>query len=319
MKLTQFTKQFSVEKVEQARAEFRGQLIPTDYEAQYFRLLEQLEIPRAEDITVTFGETVSIGKREEISDESYEVLGELVKHLIPWRKGPFSLFGIEIDAEWRSEMKWDRIAPHLDDIEGKRIADVGANNGYYLLRLLNQKPRLLFGADPGVRAYFQFDLMYRLLQRRELAFELLGIEHMHLFPELFDIVLCMGVVYHRKDPYTGLWDLKESMAWDGQLLLESIAIPGDGPYCLCPPGRYGKMRNVWYVPTVDCHVAWLEKVGFKDVELVSKELLTVQEQRQTEYAPYESLADFLDPNDPEKTIEGHPTPYRVAFTARKRR
>jgi tRNA (mo5U34)-methyltransferase len=32
---------------------------------------------------------------------------------------------------------------------------------------------------------------------------------------------------------------------------------------------------------------------------------------------FESLADFLDPDDPKKTIEGHPAPLRAIFTATK--
>ena len=30
--------------------------------------------------------------------------------LQPWRKGPFDLAGIHIDSEWRSQLKWQRIA-----------------------------------------------------------------------------------------------------------------------------------------------------------------------------------------------------------------
>jgi tRNA (mo5U34)-methyltransferase len=32
---------------------------------------------------------------------------------------------------------------------------------------------------------------------------------------------------------------------------------------------------------------------------------------------FESLADFLDPDDRSKTMEGHPAPLRAIFTATK--
>src|SRR5690606_27156100 len=55
--------------------------------------------------------------------------------LSPWRKGPFELFGIHVDTEWRSDWKWARVAPHLD-LRGKRALAVGCGNGYYMWRML---------------------------------------------------------------------------------------------------------------------------------------------------------------------------------------
>ncbi|POC75435.1 tRNA 5-methoxyuridine(34)/uridine 5-oxyacetic acid(34) synthase CmoB, partial [Vibrio vulnificus] len=33
---------------------------------------------------------------------------KMLRTLMPWRKGPFSLYGIDIDTEWHSDWKWDR-------------------------------------------------------------------------------------------------------------------------------------------------------------------------------------------------------------------
>ena len=55
--------------------------------------------------------------------------------LQPWRKGPFSLFGVQIDTEWRSDWKWNRVAPHLSPLAGRRVLDVGCGNGYYGWRM----------------------------------------------------------------------------------------------------------------------------------------------------------------------------------------
>jgi glutamate dehydrogenase (NAD(P)+) len=59
-----------------------------------------------------------------------EQLRTLLRTLHPWRKGPFRFFDILIDTEWRSCLKWDRLAPRVD-FRGCRVLDVGCGNGYY--------------------------------------------------------------------------------------------------------------------------------------------------------------------------------------------
>ena len=52
---------------------------------------------------------IQIGQREDLSDEEFNALKWCAEQLRPWRKGPWNLFGLEIDAEWRSDQKWDRL------------------------------------------------------------------------------------------------------------------------------------------------------------------------------------------------------------------
>ena len=59
------------------------------------------------------------------------------------------------------------------------------------------------------------------------------------------------------------------------------------------------------------------QVGFKDVRLHTFGPLSTTEQRRTPLSPYESLADFLDPSDPSKTVEGHPAPHTAAVVGTK--
>ncbi|NDY94766.1 DUF1698 domain-containing protein [Wenzhouxiangella sp. C33] len=67
-------------------------------------------------------------------------LTKTLKTLIPWRKGPLNLGGVVMDTEWRSDWKWNRIAPHLE-LEGKRVLDIGAGNGYFGWRMLDAGAR----------------------------------------------------------------------------------------------------------------------------------------------------------------------------------
>lgn len=284
---------------------------------RYRRMLEEFSAPPRDRISIGFDDTFSIRADEETEELYSDRVEQLIHGLIPWRKGPFNLLGHEIDAEWRSNLKWDRFADALPVLAGKRIADVGCNNGYYIFRMLEHSPQFVLGLDPSSRCYYQFDLLKRFLRDPRLGFELFGIQHLSFFPEFFHIVLCLGVLYHRRDPYTGCRDLFESLKPGGTAIVESLVIPGDESVVLCPQDRYGKMRNVWYIPTVAALSTWLEKAGFTAIEELDRSQVTIAEQRQTALAPYESLADFLDPSCPEKTVEGYPAPERAILLAKR--
>ncbi|MGL5242375.1 MAG: DUF1698 domain-containing protein, partial [Kluyvera ascorbata] len=81
--------------------------------------------------------------------------------------------------------------------------------------------------------------------------------------------------------------------------------------------RYAQMRNVYFIPSAPALKNWLETCGFVDVRIVDMNVTSTEEQRRTEWMVTESLADFLDPNDPTKTIEGYPAPLRAVLIARK--
>ena len=63
-------------------------------------------------------------------------------------------------------------------------------------------------------------------------------------------------------------------------------------------------------------MAWLSKVGFEDTKVVDVSATSQGEQRSTDWMTFHSLANFLDPMDHTKTIEGHPAPRRAIITAR---
>jgi tRNA (mo5U34)-methyltransferase len=109
----------------------------------------------------------------------------------------------------------------------------------------------------------------------------------------------------------------QSLQWEGELVLETLVIEGDDRQILMPKHRYAKMRNVWFIPSCDALALWLKRCNFENVRCVDINLTTTQEQRATDWMHFESLADFLDPGDPGKTIEGYPAPRRAVFVATK--
>jgi tRNA (mo5U34)-methyltransferase len=56
-------------------------------------------------------------------------------------------------------------------------------------------------------------------------------------------------------------------------------------------------------------------MGFEDAQTIDVSVTTTQEQRSSDWMRFHSLSDFLDPLDPNKSIEGHPAPRRAIVTA----
>ncbi len=125
----------------------------------------------------------------------------------------------------------------------------------------------------------------------------------------------MGVLYHRRSPLHHLTELRMHMRSGGELVLETLVIDGGKNEVLVPEDRYAKMRNVWFIPSCLTLESWLKRSRFKNIKLIDVTKTTSEEQRSTEWMRYESLIEFLDPNDSDKTIEGLPAPKRAIFLA----
>ncbi len=250
------------------------------------------------------------------SQESMD-LRQALAGLMPWRKGPYQIADVYIDCEWRSDFKWDRVLPHLAALRDRRILDIGCGNGYHCLRMLAQSPAFVLGIEPSVLFNLQFWALQKYLQRREIHLLPIGIEDMPEDLNWFDSVFSMGVLYHRKSPIDHLYQLKSFLAAGGELCLETLVIKGEAGRVLVPPGRYARMRNVWFIPSSQELVAWLLRCGFINVRVVDESATSVEEQRATEWMQFESLEQCLNRENPALTVEGLPAPRRAVLLAEK--
>ncbi len=254
---------------------------------------------------------------DDLTDRQRLGIENLLRNLMPWRKGPYSLYGTEIDTEWRSDWKWDRVLPHISPLTHRTVLDVGCGSGYHMWRMIGAGAKMVVGIDPMQLFLCQFEAVRKLLGDDRRAHLLpLGIEQLPAL-QAFDTVFSMGVLYHRRSPLDHLLQLKNQLVSEGELVLETLVVEGDENTVLVPGERYAQMRNVYFIPSAAALKGWLEKCGFVDVRIADYAVTSVEEQRRTSWMTSESLAEFLDPNDSSKTIEGYPAPLRAVLVARK--
>ncbi len=260
---------------------------------------------------------IIIGSEDDLPYEEKEILKDKLMQFHPWRKGPYNIFGIFIDTEWRSDLKWDRLKEHISDLSNKTVLDVGCGNGYHCWRMLGAGVKFVLGIDPYLLSNFQFYAVNKFIQSESLSILPLKMEELPKNLENFDTVFSMGLLYHRKSPFDHLAELKQALKPEGELVLETLVIDGKLNEVLVPEGRYAKMRNVWFIPSTLTLESWLRRAGFRNIRLIDVTKTTKEEQRRTEWMKWESLEDFLDSNDSEKTIEGYPAPRRAIFICNK--
>ena len=283
-------------------------------EPWYTQLKEACKIEKS-NLDIDYGDWFSVGKKEDLTQEEYELIIQTAKKLIPWRKGPFKVFDLEIDSKWQSNIKYNLIRPFFN-LKDKVVADIGCNNGYYMFRMLEDKPKRLVGFDPSPLTLQQFEFINHFV-KSDIVYEMLGVEHLEYYNHKFDFIFMLGVLYHRPDPVGTLKSLARGLNSKGEILIDTFMIDGEEELCLTPNKRYSKIPNIYFIPTIPALKNWLERAGFEDIEVLATTVTTSEEQRKTLWSFDQSLEDFLAPNDKTKTVEGYPAPKRVYVKARK--
>ena len=271
-------------------------------------VLESLPACAATPLRVD-GPAVAAGP--ELTGAERERVRALLLRLAPWRKGPFRVGGIPIDSEWRSDWKWDRLAAAISPLDGRAVLDVGCGNGYYALRMRAAGARAVIGLEPTLLYLVQFQAVARWLRPEPVHVLPLRLHELPPAARAFDTVFSMGVLYHQRSPDEHLRQLRETLRPGGELVMESLVLPGDEPAALALEGRYARMRNVWLLPTLPLLQRWVRDAGFTAVRTTDVSPTTTAEQRRTEWMPFDSLAEALLPHDPARTIEGWPAPRRA--------
>ena len=257
---------------------------------------------------------VTIPRVEGISTDR---IRDSLLRLKPWHKGPFDLCGVFIDAEWRSDLKWDRIKDSISPLAGRAVLDVGCGNAYYALRMRGMGAKLVIGIDPALLYVMQFLAVCHFMQAEPVHVLPIRLHELPGDSNAFDTAFSMGVLYHQRSSAAHLLELKSSLRPGGELVLETLILPGTEAIVRRPEGRYARMRNVWILPTLPKLESWLRESGFDNIRLIDVSQTRPEEQRTTEWMPFESLAEALDPADSTRSIEGWPAPRRAALICNK--
>lgn len=251
-----------------------------------------------------------------LTQEQKEQILECALALKPWRKGPFEIGELKIESEWNSSIKWNLLTPYLD-LKDKEIADIGCNNGYYMFQMLSHSPKSIVGFDPYALFKCQFDFLNHFA-KTPIVYEMLGIENLEQYGKKFDVIFCMGVLYHRTDPISTLKSLAKSLKSGGEVILDTLILQSEEDIALCPKISYAKMSNAYFIPSPSALRGWCERAGFEEVILLEKKQTLKSEQRKTSWIDTMSLEDFLSPNDCNLTIEGYQAPIRGYFKLKRK-
>ena len=294
---------------------------PNGHKEQWEKLLE--ELPAQKSAQYSFDtDVVTIGTKDDLTDATQQRLKEILQIFHPWRKGPFSFFGVDIETEWHSDWKWNRLLPHISSLKEKKVLDVGCGSGYHCWRMYGAGANFVLGIDPAQLFWTQFRATKKLFSSSistplPVFYAPIPMEDFPSNTQFFDSVFSMGVLYHRRDPFSHLERLRHALKKGGELVLETLIMDGPIHHCFVPKDRYAQMRNVWCIPSVDTLVLWLVRCGFCNIRVVDINQTSVKEQRTTEWMKFLSLSDFLDPNDINKTTEGYPAPKRAILIANR--
>ncbi len=262
---------------------------------------------------------IVIGSAAESDAATRQALRELLLRLQPWRKGPFEVFGVTIDSEWRSNMKWRRLQDHIRPLSGRTVLDVGCGNGYYIYRMLGAGAKFVLGIEPSQLFMMQFNAIRKYTPGipatvLPLRFDELPLACFRDCNVRFDTVFSMGVLYHRKQPERHLSGLMDCLKPGGELVLETLIIEGGEDDVLAPDATYAKMSNVWSIPSPIALAKMLGNAGFTRIRTIGIYCTDQSEQRRTDWMTGQSLSDFLDPVDPGLTVEGYPAPRRIIIS-----
>ncbi len=262
-------------------------------------------LPDTAPTYVSLGDTVTIGDGQEIDD--HDVFDRCIQALVPWRKGPFRLFGRAINSEWRSDLKWDRVRPHID-LRGCSVLDVGCGNGYYGWRMLEAGASSFTGIDSTLLFVLQHALFAQYIDEQQAILPLRLNEFRA--QRRYDVVFSMGVLYHQKNPEAHLDAVCKLLSPNGTLVLETLVYPTT----LVPNERYARMKRVQIPSITDlCHD--LKAIGFADIDVKNVSLTRTLEQRSTDNMPFESLAETLSGQNALETVEGYRAPVRATIIA----
>lgn len=160
------------------------------------------------------------------------------------------------------------------DLSGKSVLDVGCSDGFFAFEAEKRGASRVVAFDEWSSPYVDrpegFDTVHRLLNSK-VEFHRLDLQT--LDPAQlgqFEVVLCLGVLYHLQHPLLGMQQLskltKDMLILETEVTESIVNTSGmrftEGLY-------HGRDITTWWVPSVSCVVQMARAAGFQRVETVT--------------------------------------------------
>ena len=165
--------------------------------------------------------------------------------------------------------RWaDLVDAVAEDLSGQRILDIGCADGFFSIEFARRNAMEVVAVDPWSKHIKRIEWLREHLSLPNITPIVGSIEQMTVESiGRFDIVFMLGLLYHLKDPLTGLEAVSEL---SDVLYLESISrFDEENSYLYLKPPQEGVHHVSKWIPTTRCVQDMLGMVGFTSIQEIT--------------------------------------------------
>ena len=252
---------------------------------------------------IAFGDTEPLFRNFlEPSSATDAFVDQFLPQLGTFLQGPFPLPGKRVTrSAWDCRGKtgaYQACGLTPQAVAGKRTLDVGCNAGYdtFLVNAMGAAESV--GVEPhGFYHHAQF--LNAVYGRSGVSFHNIDWERLNAAQlGSFDLITCLGLIYHLKEPMALIQTLASLMKPGARLVMETHVLSERSSQAHFVEGAFWGDQTYWWIFGDECLSAMLRSCGFKDVKVALK-----------------ADCDSRNPRNPRVTVEGHPAGARAWFTA----
>jgi tRNA (mo5U34)-methyltransferase len=217
---------------------------------------------------------------------SHDEIATRVRELAPWFHN-LRLDGIETAPNHflgdYPNIKWLRFAHAVpQDLRGRSVLDIGSNAGFYAIEMKRRGADRVVAIEPDAH-YLAQARFAAAVSDCDIEFRQCSIYDLPSLGEKFDVVLCMGVLYHLRYPLLALdlirrYAVRELLVFQSMLRGADRARPIDAdypfqerqvfdeegfPHLSFIEQRYAGDPTNWWIPNAACAMAMLRSAGFE--------------------------------------------------------